>query len=298
MMVQLDGSHHDWLEGRGPKLVLMGIIDDATNMVEARFYDHEGTIPALDSIRRWVQRYGIPASVYLDKHTTYRSPQLPSPEEQLQGLERSQSQFERAMSELGVEVIHAHSPAAKGRIERLFGTFQDRLIKEMRLARVASLSEANRFLQHYLPGYNQRFRVEPAQSTDLHRRRPRQLDLDSVLCLKTLRRLNEDSTVIHQGKVYLVTDRLQAQTILVEQWLDGSVHLRHHGHRLRYREVPHRPRKASIPVSPSRPKPRLYRPAVDHPWRSSNSRMVATPRSSPLTGRFSRGDPPPSQHLR
>ena len=101
-MVQLDGSHHDWLEGRGPKLVLMGAIDDATNTVEARFYDHEGTVPALDSLRRWVQRYGIPASVYLDKHTTYRSPQGPSREEQLQGLERSQSQFERAMSELGV----------------------------------------------------------------------------------------------------------------------------------------------------------------------------------------------------
>jgi hypothetical protein len=182
----------------------MGMIDDATNLVLARFYDHEGTVPALDSFRSWVQRYGIPASVYLDKHTTYRSPQLPSPEEQLRGLERSQSQFERAMSELGVEVIHAHSPAAKGRIERLFGTFQDRLIKEMRLERVASLSEANRFLEHYLPSYNQRFRVEPAQAADLHRRRPRQLDLDSVLCLKTLRRLNPDSTVIHQGKVYLV----------------------------------------------------------------------------------------------
>ncbi len=114
-MVQLDGSHHDWLEGRGPKLVLMGYIDDATSTVEARFYDHEGTMPALDSFRGWVQRYGIPCSVYLDKHTTYRSPQTPTVEEQLQGHEQSQSQFQRAMSELGVEVIHAHSPAAKGR---------------------------------------------------------------------------------------------------------------------------------------------------------------------------------------
>jgi transposase len=113
-MVQLDGSHHDWLEGRGPKLVLMGYIDDATNTVEARFYDPEGTIPALDSFRRWVKRYGLPCSVYLDKHTTYRSIRTPSVEEQLEGREHSQSQFQRAMSELGVEVIHAHSPAAKG----------------------------------------------------------------------------------------------------------------------------------------------------------------------------------------
>ena len=293
MMVQMDGSHHDWLEGRGPKLVLMGMIDDATNTVEARFYDHEGTVPALDSFRRWVERYGIPASVYLDKHTTYRSPQLPSVEEELRGLERSQSQFERAMSELGVEVIHAHSPAAKGRIERLFGTFQDRLIKEMRLARVASLNQANRFLEHDLPGYNQRFRVEPAQPTDLHRR-VRQLDLDRVLCVKTPRRLHADSTVIHQGKVYLVEQRLQAHTILVEQGLDGSVHLRYQRRSLHYREIPHRPRKATALVPPSRPLPRPYRPAEDHPWRSSYQRMVPKARSSPLTARFSRGDPPPS----
>ena len=243
-LVQMDGSHHDWLEGRGPKLVLMGSIDDATNTVAGRFYDHEGTVPALDSFRRWVERYGIPASVYLDKHTTYRSPQRPSLEEQLQGLERSQSQFERAMSELGVEVIHAHSPAAKGRIERLFGTLQDRLVKEMRLARVASLAQANRFLEHYLPRYNQRFQVEPAQSADLHRRVPAQLDLNGVLCLKTQRRLNADSTVIHQGKVYLVEERVQAQTVTVEQRLDGSLHLRHQRRSLRYREVPARPRKA------------------------------------------------------
>jgi hypothetical protein len=111
-MVQMDGSHHDWLEGRGPQLVLMGYIDDATNTVEARFYDHEGTVPALDSFRRWVKRYGLPCSVYLDKHTTYRSTQPASVAEQLHGREPSQSQFQRAMSELGVEVIHAHSPAA------------------------------------------------------------------------------------------------------------------------------------------------------------------------------------------
>ena len=184
-MVQMDGSHHDWLEGRGPKLVLMGYIDDATSTVEARFYDPEGTVPALDSFRGWVQRYGIPCSVYLDKHTTYRSPQTPTVEEQLQGHEQSQSQFQRAMSELGVEVIHAHSPAAKGRVERLFQTLQDRLVKELRLAGASTLAEANQVLQPYLPLHNQRFQVEAAQPTDLHRRVPARLDLHTVLCLKT-----------------------------------------------------------------------------------------------------------------
>jgi transposase len=293
-MVQMDGSEHDWLEGRGPKLVLMGVIDDATNTVEARFYDHEGTLPALESFRRWVQRYGIPASVYLDKHTTYRSPRQPSLEEQLQGLERSQSQFQRAMSELGVEVIHAHSPAAKGRIERLFGTFQDRLIKEMRLAQVTSLAAANRFLEHYLPLYNQRFRVEPAQATDLHRRLPRQLDLDGVLCIKMQRRLNADSTVVHQGKIYLVEQRLQAQSVTVEQRLDGSLHLRHRGRSLGYRELPARPRKAQAPATPIQAKPRSYRPAMDHPWRSSSQQLVVKTRSSQKATNCSRGGPLPS----
>jgi hypothetical protein len=239
----MDGSHHDWLEGRGPKLVLMGYIDDATSTVEAGFYDHEGTVPALDSFRNWVQRYGIPCGVYLDKHTTYRSPQAPTVEEQLEGLERSQSQFQRAMSELGVEVIHAHSPAAKGRIERLFQTLQDRLVKELRRAGASTLAEANQVLQRYLPLYNQRFQVQAAQPTDLHRPVPARLDLDTVLCLKTQRRLNADSTVQHEGQVYLVEDRLKAQTVMVHQRLDGSIHLRCHNRSLSFRLVPQRPRK-------------------------------------------------------
>ena len=237
-MVQMDGSHHDWLEGRGPKLVLMGYIDDATNTVEARFYDHEGTVPALDSFRRWVQRYGIPCSVYLDKHTTYRSTQTPSVEEQLDGREQSQSQFQRAMSELGVEVIHAHSPAAKGRVERLFQTLQDRLVKELRLAGAATLVEANQVLQRYLPVHNQRFRVLAAEPTDLHRRVPAGLDLNRVLCLKTQRRLNADSTVQHEGRVYLVQDRVKAQTVSVLQHLDGSIQLYCQNRSLSYRRWP------------------------------------------------------------
>jgi hypothetical protein len=269
-MVQLDGSHHDWLEGRGPKLVLMGYIDDATSTVEAGFYDHEGTVPALDSFRGWVERYGIPCSVYLDKHTTYRSPQTPGVEEQLQGLEQSQSQFQRAMNELGVDVIHAHSPAAKGRIERLFQTLQDRLVKELRLAGASTLAEANQVLQLYLPLYNQRFRVQAAQPTDLHRRVPARLDLDTVLCLKTQRRLNA-STVQHKGHLYLVEDRLKARTVMVHQRLDGSIHLRCHNRSLSYRLVPHRPRKTQPMVKPVLGKT-THRPAAEHPWRGPYKR--------------------------
>lgn len=296
-MVQLDGSHHDWLEGRGPKLVVMGYIDDATSTVEARFYDHEGTVPALDSFRSWVQRYGIPCSVYLDKHTTYRSPQAPTVEEQLEGREQSQSQFQRAMSELGVEVIHAHSPAAKGRIERLFQTLQDRLVKELRLAGAATLAQANQVLQRYLPLHNQRFRVQAAQSTDLHRRVPARLDLNTVLCQKTQRRLNADSTVQHEGQVYLVEDRLKAQTVMVHQRLDGSIHLKCRNRSLSYRLVPHRPRKAQPSVKRALPKTIRHRPAAEHPWRGSYKRRRPEIHPSAPIRALARGPRPLSAKL-
>ena len=134
--------------------------------------------------------------------------------------------------------------------ERLFQTLQDRLVKELRLAGASTLAEANQVLQRYLPLYNQRFRVQAAQPTDLHRRVPARLDLDTVLCLKTQRRLNADSTVQHDGQVYLVEDRLKAQTVMVHQRLDGSIHLRCHNRSLSYRLVPQRPRKAQPMVKP------------------------------------------------
>src|SRR3989338_8208657 len=131
-MVQMDGSHHDWLEGRGSELVLMAYIDDATNRIYARFYDYEGTIPAMESFKHYILKYGIPMSVYLDRHSTYKSTGKPTIEDELAN-KMPKSQFERALEELGVRVIHAYSPQAKGRIERLFKTLQDRLVKEMRL---------------------------------------------------------------------------------------------------------------------------------------------------------------------
>jgi len=159
-MVQMDGSHHDWFEGRGAWCVLMGYIDDATGRVFGRFYDYEGTIPAMDSFKRYIKKYGLPLSVYLDKYKTYKSTAKPSIQDELNDVEPL-SDFERALRELGVEVKHANSPQAKGRIERLFGTLQDRLVKEMRLRGIRTLEEANAFLEEYLPIYNRRFCVNP-----------------------------------------------------------------------------------------------------------------------------------------
>jgi len=171
-LVQMDGSHHDWFEGRGPKCVLMSYIDDATGRVYARFYDYEGTYPAMDSFWRYIEKYGMPQSVYLDRHSTYKSTAKPTIEEELSGRD-PQSQFERALSELTVKVRHAGSPQAKGRIERLFRTFQDRLVKDMRLEGIKTKEEANRFIDNgYLKKHNEKFCNDPAKEADLHRPNP------------------------------------------------------------------------------------------------------------------------------
>ncbi|HEX9900077.1 MAG TPA: ISNCY family transposase [Candidatus Methylomirabilis sp.] len=264
-LVQLDGSHHDWLEGRGPRCVLMAYIDDASSRVFARFYNYEGTIPAMDSFGRYVTRYGIPLAVYADKHSTYRPPAEPTLEEQLAGTE-PQSQFGRALGELGVELIPAHSPQAKGRVERLFGTFQDRLIKEMRLAGVATLDEANRFLDTYLPIYNRRFTVQPAQATDLHRPRPTGCALARILCIKTTRYLRKDFTIVHQGRLYQIHETLRATHVLVEERVDGTMRLTHKSRALAYHAITSRPVKAGA-VKPIPPPRRLVTPRPEHPWR-------------------------------
>ena len=208
-MVQMDGSEHYWLEGRGPYCVFMGYIDDATGNPFGRFYEYEGTVPAMDSFKRYIKKHGIPLSVYLDKHTTYKSTGKPSIEDELNNI-APLSQFERALKELGVEVIHANSPQAKGRVERLFETFQDRLIKELRLEGAKTIDEANKVLEQFLPSYAKRFCVKALYSDDLHRAIPKGIDLDRILCVKTERALRKDFTVAHNKKLYQILDNVRA----------------------------------------------------------------------------------------
>jgi transposase len=264
-LLQLDGSHHDWFEGRGPRCVLMAYIDDASSRVYARFYTYEGTIPAMDSFQRYVQQYGIPLAIYADKHTTYQSPATPSVEEQLAGV-MPMSQFGRALGELGVELIPAHSPQAKGRVERLFKTFQDRLIKEMRLADVSTLDAANQFLKGYLPIYNPRFSVQPAQPADLHRPRPARRELDRSLCIKTTRCLRRDWTVAHHGQLYQVRTNVRATHVIVEERVDGTMRMTHHGRPLNYHAIPARPERVAEPPKAQVPR-RPVKPTSAHPWR-------------------------------
>lgn len=264
-LVQLDGSHHDWFEGRGPRCVLLAYIDDASSRVFARFYQYEGTIPAMDSFTRYVRQYGVPLALYADKHTTYHSPAPPTVDEQLAGVQPT-SQFGRALSELGVELIPAHSPQAKGRVERLFKTFQDRVIKEMRLADLSTLDAANQFLERYLPSYNRRFAVRPAQAVDLHRPCPAHRELARRLCLKTTRCLRKDFTIAYQGGLYQIHETIRASHVLVEERVDGTMRITHEGRPLGFHAITARPVKAAA-ITPVHPLRRPVMPRPDHPWR-------------------------------
>jgi len=261
-MVQMDGSHHAWFEGRGPACVLMGYIDDAAGAVYARFYAYEGTIPAMDSFKRYILRYGIPVSIYLDRHAAYKSKGKATIEEELAGRE-PMSEFERALDDLGVRVIFAQSAPAKGRIERLFKTFQDRLIKEMRLQGIKAIPEANKFLGRYLSVFNRRFSVMPVQNEDLHRRLPPGIDLDEIFSVKTPRALRNDFTVAHEGKLYQIEDAIRADKVIVEERLNGALIMTHKNRTLRYRQITQRT------VEEKKPPVVLKAPAQlkDNPWR-------------------------------
>jgi len=269
-MLQVDGSHHDWLGDRGPGLVLMGYIDDATNNVFGRFYDYEGTLPAMGSFKQYVKRYGLPLSVYLDKHTTYKSTKKLTVEEELEGQSEPMSQFERALDELGVEVIHAHSPQAKGRIERLFGVLQDRLIKEMGLMGVKTKDEANEFLKWYLPVYNKKFRMVAANKADVHVKLPKRFNLDKYLCVKTVRTVRNDNTIAHNGKLYQIEERTTTKKVIVEEKVNGSLLIVSDGNSLKYSEITERPEKEK---QTRKPKPgKAHVPPMDHPWRQYKNR--------------------------
>jgi hypothetical protein len=264
-MVQIDGSHHDWFEGRGPTCVFMGYIDDATGTVYGRFYKYEGTMPAMDSFTGYIRRYGIPQSVYLDKHATYKSRHQQTIEEELED-QKPMSQFEKSLAVLEVKVIHANSPQAKGRVERLFGTLQDRLVKELRLAGVNTVEQANESLKRYLPAFNRKFRKKPAADANLHRPSLPLKELNRILCIKEEHIVRNDFTIVHDGKLYQIEDRVKAKRIAVEERIDGSMHIMNKDQDLKYRPITTRPVKEIPETGLSIHKKKGWTPPRDHPW--------------------------------
>ena len=269
-MIQMDGSHHAWLEDRGPKLVMMGYVDDATGQLYGRFYDHEGVYPAMDSFRRYIQLYGLPLEIYLDKHSAYKTTRRADTDELLRGRQ-AETQFERALRELGVRMIHAHSPQAKGRVERIFKTLQDRLVKEMRLARIRTLEAANRFLEEYLGPYNSRFMKEALKEGDLHRPLPKSVVLEDVLCIKALRTINDGYLIRWRGQTYVLRKRsltVRRQKVTVLDRFDGRLSFRFKDRDLEYQPAPQPKPALPKPVKVKiKPKPPKYTPPPEHPWR-------------------------------
>ena len=267
-LVQMDGSHHDWFEGRRDRAVLMVMIDDATNRTYARFSEEETTRAAYDTFEGYVRRYKLPRALYVDRDSIYRTEREPSVAEQLAG-QQPLTQFGRAMKHLGVKIELAYSPQAKGRVERRNGLLQDRLVKELRLAGISDLEQANRFLEEkFLPDLNRRFWVKPAQEADAHRAVPR--ELAQILSWEEERIVQRDWTVAWQGRWFqIAVDHeslcLAGRSVTVRELRDGSVQVIHQGQKLKSQELAERPKRAPQPKPPrtncqSKPTPH-------HPWR-------------------------------
>ena len=268
-MVQLDGSHHDWFEGRREKCVLMVMVDDATNRIRVRFFEEETTRASYDLLEDWVRQNGLPGALYVDRDSIYRCEGQSSVADQLAGKER-QTQFGRAMEQLGVELILANSPQAKGRVERMNGVLQDRLVKALRLAGISDLESANRFLEEtFLPEFNRRFERVAASALDAHRNVPR--NLEEVLSWEAERVVQRDWTVACEGKWYQLDRQhealsLASRKVVVRTLREGQVQLVYRGRKLKWKELPKRPVRAQ----PSKPR-KLARvikpPGANHPWR-------------------------------
>jgi hypothetical protein len=194
-LVMMDSSPYRWPEERGPACHLVALIDDASSWAWGRFVEHDSTEENLRTPGGWLERHGRPLALYTDKNSLFVTSRHPEREEQLRDTPAC-TQFGRALAEMGIEWIAAHSPQAKGRIERMFGTLQDRLVKQMRWAEINTLEAANRFLEiTYWPSWQERFAVQPAQSRDAHRRLERAHRLEQILSVRVARTVASDHTV-------------------------------------------------------------------------------------------------------
>lgn len=274
-LVQMDASIHDWLEGRGEEVVLIAMIDDATGRVMARFYP-AGTVEAhMDLLGRWLRKYGRPLALYTDRHSIFE------PHETGQPLADpdAETQFGRALRELDVELIRAHSPQAKGRVERSFGTAQDRWVKELRLAKARTCVQANAVLERLVPDHNRRFAKVASKPTDAHRRLGAAHSLESILSIQTERVVSNDYVVRWANRHYQLLPPVhpgeRGGRVVIEVRLDGSMAIRFGKRYLRYQEI-----VATGPLTRggrevvarasegSKKKPsKVWRPPADHPWR-------------------------------
>jgi len=249
MLLQIDGSIHHWLEDRGPQLALLLAVDDATGTVPgALFHPLEDGHGYFHLLWKIIEREGIPLALYSDHHGVfwYTHERREKRDEEPAAEERKPTQFGRAMRELGIEQVFAWSPQAKGRVERMAGTFQDRLVTELRLADVRSLEEANCLLEEFLPRYNEKFGVSAAEGRSAYRPLPPEMNLADVLCFKHRRKVARDNTVKYQWRTLQLlpgADRRSYAGRTVEVWerLDGGLSVLYEDREIATQEAPPRP---------------------------------------------------------
>ena len=276
-MEQFDGSYEYWFEDRAPKCCLLASIDDATSKITlAKFVQNEGVFPVFEFWYEYLLTHGKPRSIYLDRLRTYYNNILPEKDEEML------TQFQRAMKELGIEPIVAYSPQAKGRIENLFKTLQDRLIKELRLRNISDIKTANQFLkEEFIPWFNQKYAKEPARKADLHRKLSQQekKQLPAILSRHSQRVVQNDFTIRFNNKWYQLTKEQPVtirpkDRVLIEERLDGSLWIRLRGKYLNYQILLTKPSRQQkqpwiIPASQKKAKKerKRWKPSKDHPWR-------------------------------
>lgn len=274
-LVQIDGSHHDWFEGRGPWAVLMVMIDDATGHVEARFFEGETTEAAMTIFRLWALKHGLPLELYPDQDSIYRVNTEQADEIERRTGKRPLTQFGRAMAELGVKLTCAKSPQAKGRVERKNGTLQDRLVKAMRVEGIRDIASANAYLERiFLPKHNGKFTVTPASEADVHRASD-EAELEMALCRLEQRKVGQDHCIGWAGRTLQLrpdrkTPSLAGKKVAVRKRLDGQLTVHWRERVVDWKPVERRPRRTE-------PSPDLVqrvakqsgptKPAADHPWR-------------------------------
>jgi transposase len=243
-MLQFDTSEHDWLEQRGPKLYLIGGIDDATSSCPgARFALSDSTVENMRVLKRIVEAKGIPLAFYCDKDANFKTAKYESIHQQLTGQD-AQTQLERALKELGVQIIYANSPQAKGRVERAWGTFQDRLCSELRLHSISTQQAANHYLlEEYIPKHNRKFAHPAAEPGSAYRPVPEGLNLNNIFCIKYERTVASDNTIAYMTKYYQILPSncrisFVKAKVMVHEWLDGSIHIFYEGRELKHKLIP------------------------------------------------------------
>lgn len=272
-MQQFDGSYHPWLEDKAEEMCLLLSVDDATGKITyAKFDYNEGVEAVFKFWLEYIDKNGFPLSVYLDKFSTYKV-------NHKNAVDNKEliTQFQRATRQVGIELITAHSPQAKGRVERMFETLQDRLVKEMRLANINTIEQANEFLIEYIPKFNAKFAVSPNRRKDLHKKVNKQTkdQLPQIFSIQKRRKVNNDYTIRFEND-YLQLEQEQPttvykkDTIIMEKHLDGSTKINLNNKYLNYKVLPDRPKKEidiKLPAITTR-RQSNYIPPANHPWRN------------------------------